>query len=140
MLGEKLGGVGTVWLPVSPNFPWNISWSDRDVPPTEFLRLVTTEDQSVVAFLDQGGVVRGLYATPNYQGTLFGTIRPGLIGAEIFRLHPSWKFNDFNATIVDPDRPGFYLKHQEDDLEPQEIGRETFDFIGVFDPQGPYFV
>lgn len=101
---------------------------------------MVNESFSVVAFLDECEVVRGLYATPNYKGALFGVICAGMTGAEILRLKPEWQYSDCIATIVAPKCPGFYLKHQENDIDSDEIGDEPFDFIGVFDPRGPYFV
>lgn len=139
-LGTQLSETGAPWQPLPADFPWEVCWLEPEAPPSKRLRLMVNGDSSVVAFLDEFDVVRGLYATPNYRGLLGGVIRAGMTGSEILRLRPDWRYRDFLAFIEDPELPGFYLKHQENDLDFDQIDEEPFDFIGIFDPRGPYFV
>jgi hypothetical protein len=137
-LGASLNTVG--WTLVDERFPWEFSWLDHDVPTGRMLKPFTNQERSVVAFLDQECVIQGLYATPNYSGYLFESIRTGMTGLEAVKLRPSLKYWDFNASLRDPDVPGFYLKHEEDDLDEVDFMNEPFSFIGVFDGNDGYFV
>lgn len=145
--GRSLGGLelkmalNTVdWSLVDEAFPWEFSWLDHDVPRGKMLKPFTNQEQSVVAFLDSEGIIQGLYATPNYSGLIFEKIRTGMTGSEAVTLRPSLKYWDFNASLRDPDVPGFYLKHEEDDLDEEDFMKERFSFIGVFDGNDGYFV
>lgn len=102
------------------------------------LRPFTEHSNAIIAFVDESGIIRGLYATRNFAGSYSG-VRPGMTGDEVFCLHPEWSYREWNASIADPNAPGFYVKHQEDDLDPSDVGEEAFDFLGIFDPDGPYF-
>lgn len=140
--GKGLGGIqlGSVfhvdgWNCRLEELPWELSWIDKNGD----LRLWVSDDLTVIASVDTDGLIQGLYATPKYQGCLLNDLRAGMLGKDILDRHPAWKFRDFDASIVAPDIPGFFLKHQEFDLWNANVAEERFDFIAVFQPDSPYF-
>ena len=113
---------------------WEFGWVGADFPA--YINL----DGSVIAFVDGKNRVLCLYATPRYSGSIFGSIRTGMTAKQALNLRPTLYFWGVYAALRDKEVEGFYLMHQEADLDEDYFMDEPISFIGVFDESSGLFV